>query len=325
MTEEVPDPTCVDTSISKYNSIDAARKHHPLGELVPIRGPSHPIHLEHTLRTDGHMSWNECVPSLGHGLISDVRDVTKRVVAIAADLLGLFSLLHSYHNMSYITVPTRDHPWTIPQALRASQCTLQNSPPRPCAVSFRNGISMPLLANRPRTLSRLIIKSASPQATATASMAEVNLDYKAVLPDYNFLCSLVKTIPLVLDSPVSTTEEQDFQLPLGMLFATPSRESGLQMKETFSLLWRKRASSSNSVSRTWRWDVTYKPSGVMSAKTGTTAHSHSHGDGEFSWHTEGCFELMSVPKARIENFSFGQFLIFCKELSISHSVLPLST
>jgi hypothetical protein len=69
----------------------------------------------------------------------------------------------------------------------------------------------------------------------TASMAEVSLDYKVLLPDYNFLHSLVKTIPLILDRPVPSTEEQYFQLPLGTLFAAPSRELGLQMKETSAL------------------------------------------------------------------------------------------
>lgn len=224
--------------------------------------------------------------------------------------------------------------------------------------SFRNGVSMPLLASRPRTLSRLISKSASPRATATASMAEADIDYKALLPDYNFLRSLVKTNPLVLDRPVPSTEEQYFQLPLGTLFAAPSRELGLQMKETFALALKEKGlviielgfedpesqfmlelveamgcvpdthSSTQgalvslngnlspflprlvvlllptsdcssliclllfSVPDTClQWDVTYKPSGVMSAKTGTTAHSHSHGDGEFAWHTDGCFEV----------------------------------
>lgn len=39
-----------------------------------------------------------------------------------------------------------------------------------------------------------------------------------------------------------------------------------------------------------QWDVTYKPSGVFSAATGGTAHSRSHGVGEFAWHTDGSFE-----------------------------------
>ncbi|KAJ7881796.1 hypothetical protein B0H14DRAFT_3433830 [Mycena olivaceomarginata] len=186
---------------------------------------------------------------------------------------------------------------TIPQALRASQCTLQNSPPRPCAVSFRNGISMPLLANRPRTLSRLIIKSASPQATATASMAEVNLDYKAVLPDYNFLCSLYFQTAS-WDAVCSTiarvraTDEGDIFLALeekGLIielgFEDLESQLMLELVETMGYVPDAHSSTQGAL-----WDVTYKPSGVMSAKTGTTAHSHSHGDGEFSWHTEGCFE-----------------------------------
>ncbi|KAI0485358.1 hypothetical protein GGR56DRAFT_617778 [Xylariaceae sp. FL0804] len=38
------------------------------------------------------------------------------------------------------------------------------------------------------------------------------------------------------------------------------------------------------------WDVTYKPEGVVNLKTGGTAHSRSHGVGEFVWHTDGSFE-----------------------------------
>ncbi|KAJ7358416.1 hypothetical protein DFH08DRAFT_953563 [Mycena albidolilacea] len=176
--------------------------------------------------------------------------------------------------------------------------------------SSRNGVSVPLLANRPRTISLLISKSASPQATATASMAEVNLDYKALLPDYNFLRSLVKTISLVLDRPVSSTEKQYFQLPLRMLFTAPSRELGLQMKETFALALKEKGLviielGFEDPESLFMFELVeimgYVPdthsstqgallSGVMSAKTGTTAHSHSDGDGEFAWHTDGCFE-----------------------------------
>jgi hypothetical protein len=32
-------------------------------------------------------------------------------------------------------------------------------------------------------------------------------------------------------------------------------------------------------------------------------------------------QLLAVPKARIENFCFGQFLILSKELSLAHSIL----
>lgn len=40
--------------------------------------------------------------------------------------------------------------------------------------------------------------------------------------------------------------------------------------------------------------MTYKPEGVVSAKSGGNAHSRSHGVGEFAWHTDGSFE--EVPQ-----------------------------
>lgn len=41
--------------------------------------------------------------------------------------------------------------------------------------------------------------------------------------------------------------------------------------------------------------MTYKPEGIVSSKSGgVTAHSRSHGVGEFAWHTDGSFE--EVPQ-----------------------------
>ncbi|KAJ6494302.1 hypothetical protein C8R45DRAFT_987888 [Mycena sanguinolenta] len=167
------------------------------------------------------------------------------------------------------------------------------------------------------SLPRSIAKSATPSAPATASLAEMNLGPHAFLPDYQFLRHLVKSIPFVLHKPVvSVDDEKYFELPLGTLFTAPSRELGLQMKETFALALREKGlaiielgfddpksdfmlqlveamgcmADTHSSTQGALWDVTYKPSGVTSAKTGAAAHSHSHGDGEFTWHTDGSYE-----------------------------------
>ncbi|KAJ7221789.1 hypothetical protein B0H12DRAFT_1193712 [Mycena haematopus] len=169
-----------------------------------------------------------------------------------------------------------------------------------------------------RVLSRPITQSASTQATAAPSLAEINLDHKVQLPDYQFLRDLVKSIPLVLHKPVlDVKEEKYFELPLGTLFKAPSRELGLQMKEAFALALREKGLAvielgfddpkshfllelveamgcvpdTHSSTQGALWDVTYKPSGVISPKTGAVAHSRSHGDGEFAWHTDGSYEV----------------------------------
>ncbi|KAJ7344079.1 hypothetical protein DFH08DRAFT_781508 [Mycena albidolilacea] len=111
-------------------------------------------------------------------------------------------------------------------------------------------------------------------------------------------------------------EEKYFQLPLGTRFTAPSRELGLKMKEGFALALQENGVAvielgfqdpksdfmlelveamgcvpdTHSHTQGALWEVTYKPSGVISTKTGTTAHSRSHDVGEFTWHTDASFE-----------------------------------
>ncbi|KAF7341563.1 Taurine catabolism dioxygenase TauD/TfdA [Mycena sanguinolenta] len=167
-----------------------------------------------------------------------------------------------------------------------------------------------------RGASRALATSIS-RATVATNLAEKALDPKTLASDYEFLRNLVKSIPLVLHKPVVNVEdERYFQLPLGTLFAAPTRELGLQMKETFAFALQEKGVAiielgfddpksnfmlelveamgcvpdTHSSNQGALWEVTYKPSGVISAKTGATAHSRSHGDGEFAWHTDGSFE-----------------------------------
>ncbi|KAL1628556.1 hypothetical protein SLS56_005788 [Neofusicoccum ribis] len=136
-------------------------------------------------------------------------------------------------------------------------------------------------------------------------------------PDYQYLRNLVKSIPIVLDKPAPRlTEEKYFQLPLGTRFKAPTRELGLDMNASFAHAIREHGLAvielgfddpkshfmlelveamgctpdTHSSTQGALWDVTYKPSGVFSAATGGTAHSRSHGVGEFAWHTDGSFE-----------------------------------
>ncbi|KAJ7108146.1 hypothetical protein C8R44DRAFT_884912 [Mycena epipterygia] len=167
------------------------------------------------------------------------------------------------------------------------------------------------LAIRVHVPSRLISNEVARAATAHPN---------SLLPDYQFLRKLVKSIPLVLDRHVPESVEKYFQLPLGTRFTAPSRQLGLQMKKSFAHALQEKGlvvielgfddpksqfmleiveamgcvPDTHSSTQGALWDVTYKPSGVISTKTGGTAHSHSHGVGEFAWHTDGSFE--SRPK-----------------------------
>ncbi|OTA95172.1 hypothetical protein M434DRAFT_20438 [Hypoxylon sp. CO27-5] len=137
-----------------------------------------------------------------------------------------------------------------------------------------------------------------------------------VPPDYPYLKSLVKSIPGVLNLPTINKAEKYFNLPLGTHFKAPSREMGLQMKSLFAHALREHGivaielgfddsasqfmlqlveamgckADTHSSTQGALWDVTYKPEGVVSAKSGGAAHSKSHGVGEFAWHTDGAFE-----------------------------------
>ncbi|KAF8169837.1 hypothetical protein K438DRAFT_1433412, partial [Mycena galopus ATCC 62051] len=107
-----------------------------------------------------------------------------------------------------------------------------------------------------------------------------------------------------------------FQLPPVTRFTAPSRVLGLKIKEGVALALQENGVAVielgfqdpksefmlelveamgcvpdiHSHTQGALWDVTYKPSGVISAKTGTTAHSRSHDVGEFAWHTDASFE-----------------------------------
>ncbi|KAJ6494294.1 hypothetical protein C8R45DRAFT_824738 [Mycena sanguinolenta] len=170
----------------------------------------------------------------------------------------------------------------------------------------------------PGVLSRTLAVSVSSRTTFATSLSAKPLEPLPPVPDNEFMRNLVKSIPLVLHKPVlDVEEEQYFELPLGTRFAAPNRELGLQMKEAFSLALREKGvaiielgfddpksdfmlelveamgcvADTHSSNQGALWEVTYKPSGVISAKTGATAHSRSHGDGEFAWHTDGSFEI----------------------------------
>jgi hypothetical protein len=93
---------------------------------------------------------------------------------------------------------------------------------------------MASLAMRPRVLPRLFSNTTVHQATATADITGGNVDHRALPPDYQFLSNLVKTMPFVLNRPVPQMEEKYFQLPLGTWFTAPTRELGLQMKDSFA-------------------------------------------------------------------------------------------
>ncbi|KAF2142308.1 uncharacterized protein K452DRAFT_297626 [Aplosporella prunicola CBS 121167] len=141
-------------------------------------------------------------------------------------------------------------------------------------------------------------------------------------PDYHFLRTLVQRMPFVQPEPKSTTavsQPQDdtvFQLPLGSWFKVPSRALGLSMTATFDHALQEQGlvaiklgfkdphsafmlelvqamgcvPDTHSGTQGALWDVTYKPTGVYSAKTNAAAHSISHSLGEFAWHTDGAFE-----------------------------------
>ncbi|KAI2618602.1 hypothetical protein GGS26DRAFT_584941 [Hypomontagnella submonticulosa] len=135
-------------------------------------------------------------------------------------------------------------------------------------------------------------------------------------PDYSYLKNLVKSFPGILDLPAIGRAEKYFNLPLGTCFKATSRESGLQMRRLFAHALREHGivaielgfedsasqftldlveamgctPDTHSSTQGALWDVTYKPEGVVSAKSGDKAHSKSHGVGEFAWHTDGAFE-----------------------------------
>ncbi|KAJ6523992.1 hypothetical protein B0H19DRAFT_846788, partial [Mycena capillaripes] len=107
-----------------------------------------------------------------------------------------------------------------------------------------------------------------------------------------------------------------FQLPPGTRFTAPTREWALGMKKSFALALQKTGllvvelgfddptshfmlelieamgytPDTHSSTHGALWDVTYKPSGIISTKTDSAAKSRSHGVGEFVWHTDGSFE-----------------------------------
>ncbi|KAI1370849.1 hypothetical protein F4677DRAFT_451032 [Hypoxylon crocopeplum] len=164
--------------------------------------------------------------------------------------------------------------------------------------------------------SRLISHTALRRAPALETNATVGSTPVGIPPDYSYLKALVKSTPVVLDLPTPNKAEKYFNLPLGTHFKAPSREMGLQMKNLFAHALREHgivaielgfddgasqftlqlidalgcAPDTHSSTQGALWDVTYKPEGVVSAKSGGRAHSHSHGVGEFAWHTDGAFE-----------------------------------
>ncbi|GME28992.1 hypothetical protein B0H12DRAFT_1193924, partial [Neofusicoccum parvum] len=168
-------------------------------------------------------------------------------------------------------------------------------------------------------------KAASPAKSflvKTASPSIGRTTFNPFRSHYQYLRNLVKSIPIALDKPAPRlTEERYFQLPLGTRFKAPTRELGLDMNASFAHAIREHglavielgfddpkshfmlelveamgctpdthSSTQGALLTCLQWDVTYKPSGVFSAATGGTAHSRSHGVGEFAWHTDGSFE-----------------------------------
>ncbi|KAJ7465584.1 hypothetical protein FB451DRAFT_1402610 [Mycena latifolia] len=141
------------------------------------------------------------------------------------------------------------------------------------------------LATGPPIASRLISNTATLKSMTVAGLPATSIDSKALLPD----CQ-------VLQKLIAETEDKYFPLPPGMQFAAPSRERGLEIKLGFEdpkshfmlelLEFMGYTLDTHSSTHGVLWDVTYKPSGIISTKTG---NARSHGVGEFAWHTDGSF------------------------------------
>ena len=134
-------------------------------------------------------------------------------------------------------------------------------------------------------------------------------------PENKFLRQVLSDIPYVKEK-TSPPEPSEFEFPLATLFKVPNRDVGLDMTKAYSralqehgicgieLNWpdpnsdfildvvHKIGGKPDTHSKTQGalWDVKWKPEGVYSEGTGTTANAISHSMGEFAWHTDGAFE-----------------------------------
>ncbi|EAW08585.1 uncharacterized protein ACLA_033210 [Aspergillus clavatus NRRL 1] len=197
--------------------------------------------------------------------------------------------------------------------------SLSSQIPRSCLqrltgyASRSNGFTAVRTASRP--MLRLLHESHSPLKTSVASLEQSGLESSFSFQEFTFLQNLVKTSPFFLHP--SQPKAEEFNFPLGTTFKAPTREIGLDMKNTFAQALKEYGiiaielgfddsksqfmleiveamgctPDTHSSTQGALWDVTYRPSGVISEKTGGNVVSISQGLGEFAWHTDGCFEV----------------------------------
>ncbi|EED22584.1 conserved hypothetical protein [Talaromyces stipitatus ATCC 10500] len=172
------------------------------------------------------------------------------------------------------------------------------------------------LRSTSRPMLRLLHEFQSPLKTSVASLesGDSGLDTSFPLQEFTFLQNLIKNTPLFLQP--SKRKVDEFQFPLGTTFKASSREIGLEMKDAFAQALREYGiiaielgfddpkshfmlevveamgctPDTHSSTEGALWDITYRPSGVISQKTAGSVVSRSHSLGEFAWHTDGSFE-----------------------------------
>ncbi|KAH1488116.1 hypothetical protein LV164_001534 [Aspergillus fumigatus] len=197
--------------------------------------------------------------------------------------------------------------------------SLPSQVPRSCLQRLAGYTSRSYAWSVPRSASkalpRLLHDSHSPLRSSVSSQEQLGLDYSFPAQEFAFLQNLVKKSPLFFQA--SKRKAEEFQFPLGTTFKAPSREIGLEMKDAFAQALREYgiiavelgfsdpksqfmlevveamgcSPDTHSSTQGALWDVTYRPEGVISKKTGGNVVSISHSLGEFAWHTDGCFEV----------------------------------
>ncbi|GFF23632.1 hypothetical protein IFM61606_08887 [Aspergillus udagawae] len=197
--------------------------------------------------------------------------------------------------------------------------SLPSQVPRSCLqrlagyTSRSHALAILRSASKPRP--RLLHEFYAPLKSSVPSREQLGLDSSFPVQEFAFLQNLVRKSPLFLHA--SKRKAEEFQFPLGTTFKAPSREIGLEMKDTFAQALREYgiiavelgfsdpqsqfmlqvveamgcSPDTHSSTQGALWDVTYRPTGVISQKTGGSVVSISQSLGEFAWHTDGCFEV----------------------------------
>ncbi|GFF95062.1 conserved hypothetical protein [Aspergillus lentulus] len=197
--------------------------------------------------------------------------------------------------------------------------SLPSQVPRSClqrlAGYTSRSYALTVLRSAPKCLPRLLHVSHSPLRSSVPSREQLGLDSSFSTQEIAFLQNLVRKSPLFLHA--SRNKAEEFRFPLGTTFKAPSREIGLDMKDAFAQALKEYgivavelgfsdpksqfmlevveamgcSPDTHSSTQGALWDVTYRPRGVISQKTGRNVVSISHSLGEFAWHTDGCFEV----------------------------------